>query len=449
MLRSPSDEHDELKERLSEQLSSTELKALLDTFEGNTQSVTHYFGTNPTTPNNTTALLTALSHDYEVAVREFLRRRGHEFTPSDIATNKTQDYLVDELGLERKLVERTSDDFSSLLTLIYLCTYDADAGELSAEYEALIALATIFKGNNEKIYYHGSELPLDAVETNLGAYIRNVNRDHDRPKTVRSYGARDAVVVLKVFAETSQTRQAVFQCRRDGADPPLTPTVTHEPKYNVKTIRVKAENVDGRGKITLSKSISGWREDLDTLFEYAFQISGGVEALEQKVLGGASHLLDTAIETAADAETGDTVTERIQQELEVLSEQTLDRLADAGVDAEVLERAEARYNAIEFVGVRIYSDEDTHMAEFVLRSIDEYEDVTNEVDDLDSSITALFAKADPANVRLIFRATDVDGKTQEEFEVGRGRWIAGGRGVPEEAIQMLDDLFETVPPSNE
>ena len=439
----------QLRERLRDKLSPRNLRVLQHTFEGNTKPAEYYFGQSTSSPKNTFQLITALSENHPEASLDFLSRRKNEFSPGDIETNTTIDYIVNSFGLDRELVTRTAEDFTSLLALIYLLTYDPEEEQLSKHYESLIALATIFKANNEQIYYYDETLPLNEIERNVKSYIRHVNGDNERPHTVRTYGSDDAVI-LKIFAETSQTYQSVFQCRKDGTTPPLTPKITHEPRYNVKTIRVKAENIDDRGKITLSKSINRWRQDLQTLFEHVFAISGGVEALTQKELGGTTQVLDTAIASAESKDSDESdVTKSIQEEVLALQERALERMESNETEEDKLDRARARYREIEFVGVRVQSDEDTHMAEFVLRSSDEFEDVTDEVDDMDASITALLAKANPKNVRLIFRTTDIDGKTQEEFEVGRGQWTARGRGVPEEAIEMLDELFSGESETNE
>lgn len=439
-----------LKDRIVETLSGRHMRILLDVFEDSTKPAAHYFGSNPPNPTNLNQLATGLATNHPDKITEFLNLRENEFNPNEIETNTAVEYVVDSTSLDRRLVEGAREDFTTFLSLIYYEMYDTDQGELSNEYGSLIAHATLFKSNNETIYYYDSPLPLSQVETNVKSYIRQSNRGDDRPRTVRKYEADDAVV-LKAFVETSETRRAVFKCREEGTQPSRNPQITHEPAFNVKTIRVKAENLDNRAKITLSKSTNGWETDLEELFEHVFAISGGLDALTRKELEGATQILDTAKEAAkADGKNRSEVTNSIHTEIDSLKDATLDRLEnEEGISDDELDRARTRYEEIEFIGVQVHSDEDTNMAEFVLRATDEFEDVTDEVDDLNAGITGLLAKANEANVRLIFRTTDIDGLTQEEFEVYRGNWTARGRGVPSEAIEMLDELFHTTTDSDE
>ena len=342
------------------------------------------------------------------------------------------------------MIERAKEDFTTFLCLIYYEMYDLTAGGLSSEYGSLIANAILFKNNNETIYYHDTQLPLSQIDTNIKSYIRQANRGNDRPKTVKKYEAKDSVV-LKLFVETSETRRSVFKCRKKEEPPSNNPEITREPVFNVKTMRVKAENLNNKAKISLSKSTNGWQTEIEELFEHVFTISGGLDKLTQKELEGATQVLDTAIEAAeANGQSQSAVADSIHSEIDELKEATLDRMeSDMGATDDDLDRARSRYEEIEFIGVRVHSDENTNMAEFVLRATDEFEDVTDEVDDMDAGITGLLAKADEAKVHLIFRTTDIDGMTQEEFEVYRGNWTTRGRGVPSEAIEDLDKLFET------
>lgn len=433
----------ELRNTLVSNINPRALGVLFDLFEGNKKDdPAQYFGREHSPPQPTN-LARGLSKNYTEETEEFLDKRESEFTPSDIKTNTARQLLVEMGDVPPDMVKRASKDFDNFLALIYHQFYDTDAGKLNSEYDALLAQATLFKSNNETVYYHDEPLPLDQLETNIQAYIRKANADSDRPRTARVYPSDDTAV-LKLFNETSETRKAVFKQRTDKSTKLRQPEITHQPSFNVKTMRMKAENLGDKSKITFSKSTNGWENDLELFLEQTFNIPGGLSTLSQRRLDGADRVLDAAKEVAeGDSSDDDDVADHVENILSELAEETLEQLDDDdSVPDQDLDAAEKRYESLQLQGVRVRNDGDTHMADFVLRSQDAVQDVTDEVDEMGASLMALLAKADRENINLIFRGIGLQG-SHEEFEVYSGNWTTRSRGIPQDGIAAYDALFAT------
>jgi len=442
-MSAPSFDND-LRDTLEEKLEPQALRVLLDILEGTKkEDPKHYFGSNSRTSTNARKLARALASDHPDEAQHFLDIRESEFCPKEIATNTARKFLVDNTEVDQDSAEAASKDFDLFLALVYHQFYDRDAGELNTEYDVLLAKSTIFKNNNETVYYYDQSLPLDEVETRIHSYIRRANGPDDRPKTAKAFPSEETVV-LKLYNETSETRKAVFKSRLGENQPSGLPEVTHQPNFNVKTMRLKAENLGDEAKITFAKSIDSWQNDLELFLEEAFGIRGGVDSLTQRKLGGASQILESAKEVAESDSSDETdVSDSVGGIISELAEETVDQMkADNTIPEEGVEAAKKRFKSIQLQGVRVRNDGDTHIADFVLRSQGGVQDTTDEVDEMEESLMALLAKADKENINLIFRGTGLDG-SNEEFEVYSGNWTTRSRGIPPEAITAYDSLFET------
>jgi len=435
---------EDLCETLESNLNTQAMRVLLDILEGNKKDdPRHYFGANSRPSTNLRSLSRALAADYSDEAERFLNIRESEFTPEEIATNTARDFIAENTNVSQDIVKAASKDFDVFLALVYHQFFDPSDGELNHEYDVLLAQATIFKNNNETVYYYEESLPLDQLESRIPGYIRKANDENERPRTVRTFNSDDAAV-LKLYKETSETRQAVFKTRTEENPQPGAPEITHQPSFNVKTMRLKAENLDEESRITFSKSTTGWDNDLELFLEQAFGISGGFDSLSQRRLAGADKILDTAKEAAeSDSNDDSDVVDDVDEVVAELAEETLAQMQnDDPVSDDAVNAAKKRFESVQMQGVRVRDDGDTHIADFVLRSQGGVHDTTNEVDEMEASLIALLAKADKENIRLIFRGTGMDG-SNEEFEVYSGNWTTRSRGMPTEALSAYDSLSET------
>jgi hypothetical protein len=434
----------DLRKTVENNLAPQAMRVLFDLLEGNKKNdPTHYFGTNSRSSTNARNLSRALADDYPDETKRFLDIRESEFTAKNIATNTAESFLLDKTDVDQDTVEAARDDFDIFLSLVYHQFFDTSSKELSSEYDALLAQATIFKNNNETVYYYEDHLPLDKLETRISGYVRKANNKNDRPRTARKFRSGDTAV-LKLYKETSKTRQAVFKSRTEGTPQQGDPEITHQPKFNVRTMMLRAENLSDGSKITFSKDTGGWDNDLKLFLEHAFGINGGLGALNQRQLAGANQILDTAKEAAeSDSNDDSDVVAGVEEAVSELAEETVAQMEDDdSISEEDTVAAKKRFESVQLQGVRVRNDGDTHIEDFVLRSQGGVHDTTDEVDEMEASLMALLAKADKENIRLIFRGTGTDG-SNEQFEVYSGNWTTRSRGMPTEALAAYDSLFET------
>ena len=424
-----------------------DLKILDDTFGGNRKDIEYYYGQTGLEPSRDSSYWAeALVKNHPDGARKYLNIRDTEFKPTELGMNAITDHLVEEHGMQRRILEGVNDDYYKLLALVFHAMYDPSSGSLGREYEMMAAKTKIFKENKEQIYHHDEQFDIDEVRDSVTEHVREQNDGSARGFAVKDYSDEDAdEVVMKIFKESSRTGKRIFRFRKEGnEEPPAEPEIEYDSTHNVKTIGIQARNTPDGTEFTLSKSRSGWKSDLEGFFDSVFGIEDAWETLEEERITGATQVVQEVKDTADDVEaTKEDVIDRATEVVENFSEQTIEEMDESeSVSDDEVEDAEQLYENVTLIGIEIDQDDETDTVAFNIESGIEFEEWMNNFDQIDSAVKSLMARVEQENLKLVYEIGEEEGET-EEFEVSDGTWASKGRGMDSETIDHINRLLTT------
>lgn len=424
-----------------------DLKALGDTFGGNRKDIEYYYGQSGFEPSRDSSYWAeALVKNHPDDAREYLNIRDTEFKPTELGMNAITDHLVEEHGMNRRIVEAVNDDYYKLLVLVFHAMYDPSSESLGREYEMMAAKTKIFENNKEQVYHHDEQFDVGEVRDSVTEHVREQNDGSTRGFAVKDYSDEDAdEMVMKIFKESSRTGERVFRFRKAGREePPAEPEIEYDSTHNIKTIGVRARNTPDGAEFTLSKSKSGWKNDLEGFFDSVFGIENAWETMEEERVTGATQVVQEVKETADDEEaTKEDVVDRATEVVGDLSEQAIEEMDESDdVNDDEIEEVEQLYENITLIGIEVDQDDETDTVAFNIESGIEFEEWMSNIDQIDSAVKSLMARVEQENLKLIYEVGEEEGET-EEFEVSDGTWAPKGRGMDLETIDHINRLLTT------
>jgi hypothetical protein len=308
-----------------------DLKALHDIFSGNKKDIEYYFEGRAKSKKGPEYWAETITKKYPDEAQEYINIRNTRFKKSELGMNDITDYLADEKGIDRGIIEDINSDYHKLLILVYHSMYDPEEGALTKEYDKMESKAKIFRSNKKEIYYcENLNFDMNEAINRVDDFVQRKNEGATQAFTVRDFST-DEKLRMKFFSETSRTARQVFQFRKEGKEkPPSKPTVQSESTHNIKTIMIEAVNKGGDVEIILPKNKNGWKEHLNDFFEDVLEIEGGWNSVKKREASGANKLIDEVKKVADDeGATERDVIEKATETVEGLSENALDELQNS------------------------------------------------------------------------------------------------------------------------
>ena len=446
-MRDRTDEaHEDLESSLNG-LANNRLVHLYDILTDHRRELSHYYGENAGSFNNTEPRANRLARDFEEPVSEFLHRDSNDFTRTQRNRRALDTILLDQ-GLSFDEIEEYDPTYTEYLLILYHLFYDAAEQELK-EYQYLAAKTLLFQERSGLVFDHYQPLSIEEkplkrkcqqVSDTLSKGGRNF---HIEPLLIES----GEEAILKFYWERNRNPEMVFKDRLPEDHPKAGEEgVTHRPAYPIKTITVKLENEDDHSTIRLSKGKSGWESKLTTFFNMVYNLSDPFETFEPKRDEAVDQVIDAVRQAAKDAEEEeesdeDTVFDAAKEEIDDLREDVVEKVREEEGDEEA-DSLKKRYTSIEPTGIIIEDDDETLSEEFSIKSkatLKEWEAMNEGGSTI---VSHELNNADEDKVGIRFRGNLRGEDKHDEFILMDGTWhTERGGGVPQETSEMLNRLL--------
>lgn len=450
MFRQTNSSDESLYSYATRRVTAEHLRALSHILAGKSKNrpISDYIDTSTTGLN---AWADRLVNNSPEKLERFLHILDTEFSRGEVSANDVVDYLVDNYGdfnstLTTELLEEESRP--ALLVATYYCMYDTSVGELSDDFQNLLASAKIYKQNSKTTFVvENDQVPITSLETNIGDFLSDWNTDGERKLAIeRDIEESKERAQLKLYREKYRTARHVFKFRQDGNSTPSTPgdpTIEYESEFSVDTLGMKVRNRKKSVKIEYSGDLSGWNKIIDPVLKEVFEIKEGDDALIPKPYPGANHVLDTARENAGELQQDDEeeLIEQVNSAAKELWESIIEELKqNSGVTSEEVELAEKWYDSLALAGFRVQKDQQTNVHQANVRSQGILEDVEKRVSRL--GLVEYFQQADDDKIGLYFQIENPETSERAVFEVHQDEWSVVGRGIESTAFERVEAMME-------
>lgn len=441
---------DDLVKALDEKFAARHVQHLYDILHSEVRPLEYYYGDDTSDFGDKRLLAEQLVPRFEDAVKQALDLRDNHFRNRRINRTAVVDYLTEEGVLPSAMEPMKAKD---LLFAAYEVFYSSSLGNMpEREVDRLVARGTLFEDRKDRTYrYTERAFRFEDLKERVDQFRRTYGT---RGKHFDVWVYEDEVLeraVLHLFRE--RPRQAAYRFNprvnddADEDDHRGPPKVTTDSIYRVKALKIRVRNEDDEAVLELSKSETGWTEDVEALMEDVFNVSNALseeyqyrsDTIEEYVTGAVKVAQESLSEDEEDADTP-VVDEWLKEEIKAVTEDGFERLADDDeIEETELERIRDIAETIEPTGIR-YEEGET-ITRLDLKAGASLGDVMERRRGARALFTDLISEGDTdASIGIEFRAELPTGNI-ETFVWQDGIWLPDG-GVSPELGHALDTLYD-------
>ncbi len=335
----------------------------------------------------------ALSSEYDDLTHEWLNIYDR-FDDENIGIDTTIRFLAEEYQVN--FDEQTPESKYQLALRVL-------QEDLSSEVDHIVVGSRIRKVSSTKTYTFDGSLSLEGIEDAVTEFHHQWNSD-DQKKAVRvrieESGANSVVLHITAERGIQPSKVRVFEFREeDESETPAEPEVTTKTYRSVKSSRVY---IDAKGKdatIVLTQGKQGWKQILNALFSYTFDIDEFVSELSTKQVEAAGQLEEDASEVIQES---DDPIEQTRQLIRHHADQAKDQVRNTdSLPSDKQESVIQCLETIEYDGSQVIDDASVAAEEFSLVGREGLGEIFDRVDQMRDSFLDILATADDENAALV------------------------------------------------
>lgn len=366
-------------------------------------------------------------HEYPTGTQKFidayekLRKEGVRKAP--VVEHLAQHYDIDSEKLD---VDRLPELVAVLL----------DKGLLDQLDEIVIA-AKFRPSAVTGTYTLDQEIPLEGLEEKIDDFHKSWNKGVEGNGVKKSkrldieYNA-EKIVTLRFYRESSETTARYFGFRKDGDDPrPKKPEIQNFHYRQLKHTRFLISNQDGETRLVFTKSLSGWKQSLRTVFSQVF----GVDDVFSKMSKPSSEIAQD-VEEAAGGDVDENVDPiaQTQSYIDTRCETAKDEIEDLGIPPQDKEVLKNHLDSVSITGTDVEEDQSIATRELRIISQTSLAEMFASVD-IEDGFRDLLRKANEENLAFVL---DVNGVP---VECSNGSWSRAGPGQLPDSVRQAMQVF--------